>query len=120
MMWPKQVRGYLAAGVPVGSDLADQLMLPLGISAWQGADRPNGPEPNGQRGGAYRTLPLSRHATTHIDLLRRFLGIAIDVDQSSTGGSCTVQIGPPAGISDAIENGLCETVPAVYLLIADC
>jgi RNA 3'-terminal phosphate cyclase (ATP) len=93
----QEARDYLAAGVPVGSYLADQLMLPLGISAWRGADHANGPEPNVQRGGAYRTHPLSRHATTHVDLLRQFLGIAIDVDSSATDGSCTVRIGPPSG-----------------------
>ena len=88
----KQVRAYLTAGVPVGPYLADQLMLPLGISAWQ-----EGLESAGlvrQRGGAYQTLALSRHATTHIDLLRQFLGISIDVERSADSRSCTVRIGP--------------------------
>ena len=79
----KQANEYIAAGVPVGEYLADQLMLPLGISAWQG------------HGGSYRTLPLSLHSTTHIDLLREFLGIAIEVDQSDVAGNCTVRLAPP-------------------------
>ena len=88
----KQVRAYLTAGVPVGSYLADQLMLPLGISAWQQGSEPTGS--SRQRGGSYRTLPLSRHSTTHIDLLRQFLGIAIDVERSADDRCCTVRIGP--------------------------
>ena len=78
----RQANEYIAAGVPVGEYLADQLMLPLGISAWQGS------------GGSYRTLPLSLHATTHIDLLREFLGIAIDVEEAAGGDCCTVRISP--------------------------
>ncbi len=78
----RQANEYIAAGVPVGHCLADQLMLPLGISAWQGS------------GGSYRTLPLSLHATTHIELLREFLGITIDVEQPDAGGGCTVRLTP--------------------------
>jgi RNA 3'-terminal phosphate cyclase (ATP) len=76
----RQANEYIAADVPVGHYLADQLMLPLGVSAWQG------------NGGSYRTLPLSLHATTHIDLLREFLGVAIDVDQPDARGGCTVRL----------------------------
>jgi len=87
----KQVRSYLTAGVPVGPYLADQLILPLGISAWQqGSESAGATSP---RGGAFRTLPLSRHSTTHIDLLRQFLGIAVDVERSADNRSCTVRIG---------------------------
>ena len=43
-----EARDYLKAGAPVGRYLADQLMLPLGIGAWQGTG-----------GGAYRTVCLS-------------------------------------------------------------
>jgi RNA 3'-terminal phosphate cyclase (ATP) len=79
----RQSNEYIDSGVPVGHYLADQLMLPLGISAWQDS------------GGSYRTLPLSLHATTHIDLLREFLGIVIDVDRPEAGGACTVRLAPP-------------------------
>lgn len=84
-----EVRDHLALGVPVGCHLADQLLLPLGISAWL-------PEGAGQtRGGAFRTGPLSRHATTHIDVLRQFLGVRIDVAPESDGRTCLVRVGPP-------------------------
>ena len=61
---------YLAAGVPVGAYLADQLMLPLGIAAYRGTG-----------GGVFRTMALSDHAATHLEILRRFMDVAIEVTQ---------------------------------------
>lgn len=68
-----QVQDYLAAGVPVGPYLADQLLLPLGMGAWQ--------ERNSTQKSirSFRTSPLTRHSKTHIDLLKTFLGIGIEV-----------------------------------------
>jgi RNA 3'-terminal phosphate cyclase (ATP) len=63
-------REYLAADVPVGEYLADQLMLPLAIAAWQGS----GPS-------TFRTLPLTQHSRTHIDILQRFLEVDIKVEK---------------------------------------
>ena len=78
----RQARAYLEANVPVGPYLADQLMLPLGISAWRGG---------AQAGGAYRTVPLTQHAHTHLAVLRQVLGIAVDVSEDDE--SCVVRIG---------------------------
>jgi RNA 3'-terminal phosphate cyclase (ATP) len=61
---------YLASGVPVGSHLADQIMLPLGIGAYFGAG-----------GGVFRTLRLSAHATTHLEILRQFLGLDAQIEE---------------------------------------
>ena len=69
----QQARAYLQTDVPVGSHLADQLLLPLAISAWQA----EGGLP--QRGGSFRTLPLTGHALTHIDILRQFLEIDVRI-----------------------------------------
>jgi len=66
----REIRRYLKAGVPVGAHLADQWMLPLGISAHHGGG-----------GGAFRTLDLTQHAATHIDILQRFLDVTIDVEK---------------------------------------
>jgi RNA 3'-terminal phosphate cyclase (ATP) len=64
-VWQEAQR-YLASGVPVGEHLADQLLLPLALSAWQyGA------------GGSYRTGPLSQHAHTHIEVVQMFLEVPI-------------------------------------------
>jgi RNA 3'-terminal phosphate cyclase (ATP) len=58
-----QVRRYLVSDAPVGEFLADQLLLYMAAGA----------------GGAFRALPLSLHAETHIDILRRFLDVGIQV-----------------------------------------
>ncbi len=76
----KQVRDYLATDVPVGPYLADQLLLPLGIAAWRDKQQ-----------SQFRTLPLTRHSTTHISILQQLLGIPISVEKD--GGVCTVLIG---------------------------
>jgi RNA 3'-terminal phosphate cyclase (ATP) len=54
---------YEVARVPVGPYLADQLLLPLALAG----------------GGAFRTMPLSLHATTNFEVIRRFLDVSIDV-----------------------------------------
>jgi RNA 3'-terminal phosphate cyclase (ATP) len=54
---------YLAADVPVGPHLADQLLLPLALAG----------------AGRFRTLPLTPHATTNLEVIRQFLGLAFDV-----------------------------------------
>ena len=54
---------YLSADVPVGEHLADQLLLPMALAG----------------GGAYVTGPLSLHATTNIETIRRFLDVLIEV-----------------------------------------
>ncbi len=75
-----QVREYLAADVPVGKYLADQLILPLSIAAWL----------NGSK-SCFRTLPLSRHSTTQIDIVRRFLNVSIVTE--TEGPATTLHIG---------------------------
>jgi RNA 3'-terminal phosphate cyclase (ATP) len=84
----RQVRSYLCTDAPVGPYLADQLLLPLGISAWQKENL------SGQRGGSFRTLPLTRHSSTHIEILRQFLGIEIRVERADDGHTCQVSVLP--------------------------
>lgn len=59
-----EARRYLDAGVPVGEHLADQLLLPMSLAG----------------GGSFRTLPLSPHALTNIDVIRSFLDVVISVE----------------------------------------
>src|SRR5258706_11153208 len=49
----EEVGAYLEAGVPVGEDLADQLLMPLALAG----------------GGSFVTTPLSPHSTTYIDVV---------------------------------------------------
>jgi RNA 3'-terminal phosphate cyclase (ATP) len=79
----RQVREYLVAAVPVRPYLADQLLLPLGLSAWLSAHG------TPHRRSSFRTVPLTRHAATHIDLL----GISISVEPSPDGSTCVVHVG---------------------------
>ncbi|WP_437587967.1 RNA 3'-terminal phosphate cyclase [Sorangium sp. So ce1000] len=63
----EEARDYLAAGVPVGEHLADQLLLPIALAGR----------------GAFRTVRPSSHTTTHLGLLRDLLGIRASVEQLS-------------------------------------
>ncbi|XXX74915.1 RNA 3'-terminal phosphate cyclase [Sorangium sp. So ce134] len=63
----EEARDYLAAGVPVGEHLADQLLLPIALAGR----------------GAFRTVRPSSHTTTHLELLRDLLGIRASVEQIS-------------------------------------
>jgi RNA 3'-terminal phosphate cyclase (ATP) len=60
-------RDYIASEKPVGSYLADQLMVPLAMLA----------------GGRYATGPLSNHARTNLEIVRVFGG-KVSVDESDT------------------------------------
>ncbi|MEQ1826234.1 MAG: RNA 3'-terminal phosphate cyclase [Pirellula sp.] len=83
----KEAKTYDKANVPVGVHLADQWMLPLAISAWQARQRG---ETGG--GGRFKTLTLSLHAITHLEIIERFLGIHSTV-QSLDDDTQMVSIG---------------------------
>ncbi len=59
----REARRYLAAAVPVGCHLADQLLPIMALGD----------------GGSFRTLPLSRHALTNIEVVRELVRCRIDV-----------------------------------------
>ncbi|HEX5082896.1 MAG TPA: RNA 3'-terminal phosphate cyclase [Blastocatellia bacterium] len=58
-------RRYLASDVAVGEYLADQLLLPMALA----------------RGGSFTTVPTSRHTTTNIEIIRKFLDVEISAEQ---------------------------------------
>jgi RNA 3'-terminal phosphate cyclase (ATP) len=58
-----EMERYLAADVPVGEHLADQLLIPMAVAG----------------GGSFRTLPFSSHATTNAALIERFLPVRFAV-----------------------------------------
>ena len=62
-----QARQYLAAGVPVGEHLADQLLVPMALAG----------------GGSFRTVAPSRHTQTNLDVIRRFLDVEVRCEQLS-------------------------------------
>ena len=57
----EEARRYLEIGAPVGSHLADQLLIPLALA----------------RGGSYTTGSLSLHTTTNIEIIKKFLAVEI-------------------------------------------
>jgi RNA 3'-terminal phosphate cyclase (ATP) len=61
----KAARRYLATIAPVGEYLTDQLLLPLALAGR----------------GAFVSVGLSRHATTNIEVLQKFLDIEIATSQ---------------------------------------
>ncbi|MDB5292398.1 MAG: rtcA [Phycisphaerales bacterium] len=56
-----QARDYMAADVPVGTHLADQLLIPFALAG----------------GGSFVTQALTPHTQTNIDVVRRFLDIQV-------------------------------------------
>jgi RNA 3'-terminal phosphate cyclase (ATP) len=60
----RQAKAYLAAGVPVGTHLAEHLLVPMALAA----------------GESFVTAPLSRCAAGTVELIRLFLGAAVSVE----------------------------------------
>jgi RNA 3'-terminal phosphate cyclase (ATP) len=58
---------YLAADAPVGTHLADQLLIPMVLG----------------RGGSFRTLKPTEHTLTNADVIRKFLDVPIAFDRES-------------------------------------
>ena len=74
----QRTRRYLDAGVPVGQHLADQLLLPLCLA--------------GQ--GAFRTLELSLHARTNLEVIKHFLDVRVEI-RPVARSAWIVEVGRP-------------------------
>jgi RNA 3'-terminal phosphate cyclase (ATP) len=61
----RNAKHYIAAEVPVGEHLADQLLLPLAMSAAAGGN------------SRFRTVAPTQHTTTNIDVIQKFLDVSI-------------------------------------------
>jgi RNA 3'-terminal phosphate cyclase (ATP) len=57
-----EARRYLAANVPIGCHLADQVLPILALG----------------EGGVFRTMTLSQHARTNADIIREFVDVRIE------------------------------------------
>jgi RNA 3'-terminal phosphate cyclase (ATP) len=62
-----EARTYLAAGVPVGAHLADQLLVPLAMAG----------------GGSFRTVAPTLHTRTNAGVIARFLPVHIAMEQDA-------------------------------------
>lgn len=70
----EEVRQYLVSTAPVGEHLADQLLLPMALAG----------------GGAFRTVKISRHTQTNMDIIRKFLPNDFRIQESD--GACLVAV----------------------------
>ena len=61
----REVERYLAADVPVGEHLADQLLVPMALAG----------------GGSFETLTPSLHTQTNVEVIRRFLDVEICTEE---------------------------------------
>ena len=77
----REAAAYLESNIPVCEFLADQILLPMGLAAAQ------------RQQSSFRTGPLSSHSETHIEILKRFLGITIEMEKSSEN-SVIVRVSP--------------------------
>lgn len=57
----REARDYLRCDAPVGSHLADQLILPLALAG----------------GGVFRTVPPSEHTRTQVELVQELLDVRV-------------------------------------------
>ncbi|MCA8965106.1 MAG: RNA 3'-terminal phosphate cyclase [Planctomycetes bacterium] len=66
----------LAANVPVGEHLADQLLIPMALAG----------------GGAFRTVAPSEHTRTNAAVIERFLPVAIAFHEDGQDGAWRVEV----------------------------
>ena len=62
----KSVREYLASNMPVGRYLADQLLIPMAMAG----------------GGKFCTLSPTKHTTTNIEIIKKFLDVEVDISEN--------------------------------------
>ena len=70
------------SGAPVGSYLADQLLLPMTIA----------------EGGSFVTGPLSLHCKTNIAVIQQLTGRVIKAREIEATRKCLITIGKPIGL----------------------
>jgi RNA 3'-terminal phosphate cyclase (ATP) len=64
-----QLRRYLACDAPVGEALADQLIVPFALAG----------------GGAFRTLALTEHSRTNLEIVRAFVPVRVELRETEAG-----------------------------------
>jgi RNA 3'-terminal phosphate cyclase (ATP) len=77
----QEAKELLAANVPVGPHLADQLLLPMALAG----------------GGGFRTMAPTLHTRTNAEVIERFLPVKFTLREDA--GSWVVEVAPAAGRS---------------------
>ena len=65
----KEAKEYIKAKVPAGKNLADQLLIPVALAGK----------------GRLITLPLTDHAKTNIEVIKKFVDLDVDIREINTG-----------------------------------
>lgn len=78
----REAERFQGLSAPVGEHLADQLLLPLAMGAALCGT-----------GGRFRTVPLSLHTTTNIELIQKFVAVQFEATPQEDG-TVLVEIGP--------------------------
>ncbi len=73
----QEVQSFLKADVAVGEHLADQLLIPMALG----------------QGGEFSTVPLSKHTTTNMEMLKRFLNVKFEVESGDERAVVRVEAG---------------------------
>jgi RNA 3'-terminal phosphate cyclase (ATP) len=76
-----ELQGWLAAEVPVGGHLADQLLIPMALAAAAGET------------SVFVTTQPSLHARTNAEIIARFLAVSFEFEELD-GGRARVRVGP--------------------------
>lgn len=74
----EEVLEYLSSDAPVGKHLADQILIPLALAG----------------GGIFKTLPLTAHTLTNMEVLKQFLDVEIEIIETD-GKAVTIEIKCP-------------------------
>lgn len=70
------VQALLAANVPVGEHLADQLLIPMALAG----------------GGAFRTVAPSLHTRTNAAIVERFLPVTVAMHEDAAAGNWVIEV----------------------------
>lgn len=93
----RQAQRYFEADVPVGEHLADQLLLPLALAGR----------------GSFRTLPLTPHARTNLEVLQAFLPLEVrEEEESARTRLVRLHLPNPAG---EIETKIASARPEIEI-----
>ena len=95
----RSAKHYLKSSAPLGEYLTDQWLLPLALAVWKS-----------NRSHVFKSLPLSLHSQTHLDIISKFLPIdwSVDADDDDEQ-SVQVQLRPNQSVTEkSVTN---ESVP---------
>jgi RNA 3'-terminal phosphate cyclase (ATP) len=80
----QQARRYIGSGAALDAHMTDQVLLPLALAG----------------GGGFSSVGLSKHTTTNLEVIRRFMPIEITTVEERQGARTVVTIGRTSGTTE--------------------